>query len=117
MNRMLALLSEDYKPDFILRGLFFQHLPIDVRSHLLPEKVSDPRALTLKADELYQSQVYPSSVNLLANSFDKSLQVNLVLSCARTLKIPNSEIPLSKQFSDSSSNGQISNSNQSLLVS
>ena len=42
MNRMLALLPDDYKPDFILRGLFLRRLPIDVRSHLLREKVSDP---------------------------------------------------------------------------
>ena len=44
MNRMLALLPGDYKPDFILRGLFLRRLPIDVRSHLLREKVDDPRA-------------------------------------------------------------------------
>ena len=55
MKRMLALLLEDYKPDFILRGLFLRHLPIDVRSYLLREKVSDPRALALKANKLYQS--------------------------------------------------------------
>ena len=30
MNRMLALLPDDYKPNFILRGLFLQRLPIDV---------------------------------------------------------------------------------------
>ena len=69
MNRMLALLPDDYKPDFILRGLFLRRLPIDVRSHLLREKVSDPRALALTADELYQSRVSPSSVNLLADNF------------------------------------------------
>ena len=56
MNRMLALLPDDYKPDFILRGLFLQCLPLDVRSYLHCEKVSDPRALALKADELYQSR-------------------------------------------------------------
>ena len=69
MNRMLALLPDNYKPDFILRGLFLRRLPIDVRSHLLCEKVDDPRALALKADELYQSRVSPSAVNLLANDF------------------------------------------------
>ena len=96
---MLALLPDDYKPDFILRGLFLQRLPIDVRSHLLREKVSDPKALALKADELYQSRVSPYSINLLANDFGKSLQVNLVSSRARTPKIPNSvKIPLSKRF-------------------
>ena len=30
MKRMLALLRDDYKPDFILRGLFLQGLPNDV---------------------------------------------------------------------------------------
>ena len=98
MNRMLALLPDDYKPDFILRGLFLWRLPIDVRSHLLSKKVSEPRALALKADELYQSRVSPSSVNLLADNFCESLQVNLVLSGVRTPKIPNSvKTPLSKR--------------------
>ena len=87
MNRMLALLPDDYKPDFILRGLFLQRLLIDVRSHLLCEKVSDTRALALKADELYQSRVSPLSVNLLADNFGESFQVNLVSSRARTPKI------------------------------
>ena len=63
----LALLPDNYKPDFILRGLFLRRLPIDVFSHLLSEKVSDSRALALKADELYQSRVSPSSVNLLSD--------------------------------------------------
>ena len=34
MNRMLALLPDDYKPDFIHRGLFLWRLSIDVRSRL-----------------------------------------------------------------------------------
>ena len=34
-NQMVALLPDDYKPDFILRGLFLRHLPTDVCSHLL----------------------------------------------------------------------------------
>ena len=42
MNRMLALLPDNFKPDLILCGLFLQHLPIDVCSHLLWEKGSDP---------------------------------------------------------------------------
>ena len=65
MNRMLALLPEDYKPGFILRGLFLRRLPADVRAHLLQEDISDPRALSLKADELYQSHV-SSPVNVLS---------------------------------------------------
>ena len=98
MNRMLALLSDDFNPDFILRGLFLVHIPIDVLSHLLCKKVSDPRALALKADELYQSRVSPSSVNLLSEDFCKSLQVNLVSSLARPLKTPlSAKIPFSKR--------------------
>ena len=71
MNRMLALLPDDYKPDFILCGLFLRHLPIEVRSHLLQEKISDPRALALKADKLFQSRV-SSPVNLLAEQFKEA---------------------------------------------
>ena len=52
MNRMLALLPEDYKPGFILRGLFLRRLFADVQAHLLQEDISDPRAFSLKADEL-----------------------------------------------------------------
>ena len=80
MNMMLALLSDDRKPDFILWGLFLRRLPIDVWLHLLREKVSDPQALALKAEELYQSRVSPSSVNLLSDDLGDSLQVNLFLS-------------------------------------
>ena len=68
MNRMLALLPDNYKPNFILRRLFLCRLPIKVRSHLLQEKISDPHALALKADELFQSRV-SSPVNLLAEQF------------------------------------------------
>ena len=46
MNRMLALLLEDYKPGFILRGLFLRWLPADVHAHLLQEDISDPCALS-----------------------------------------------------------------------
>ena len=82
MNRMLALLPDDYKPDFVLRGLFLRRLPIDVRSHLLREKVDDPREMSLKADELYNSRVSPSAVNLLADDFGDA-QVNLVSTRAK----------------------------------
>ena len=88
MNRMLALLPDDYKPDFILRGVFLWRLPIDVRSHLLCKKVSDPQALALKDEELYQSQISSSSVNLLSKILDESLQVNTVSSCACPPKTP-----------------------------
>ena len=78
---MLALLPDDYKPDFILGGLFLRRLPIDVWSYLLRE-VSDPPALALKANELYQSRV-SSSMNLLSEILEDSLQVNAVISRSR----------------------------------
>ena len=71
MNRMLVLIPDNYKPDFILQGLFLCRLPIEVRSRLLQEKILDPRALALKADELFQSRVC-SPVNLLAEQFEEA---------------------------------------------
>ena len=68
---MLELLPENYKPDFILRGLFLRRLPIEARSHLLQEKILDPCALALKADKLFQSRV-SSPVNLLAEQFKEA---------------------------------------------
>ena len=59
-----------------------------MRSHLLPEKVSDPRSLALKADELCQSRVSSFSVNLLSEVLVESLQVNLVSSRTRPPKNP-----------------------------
>ena len=76
---MLALLLDDYKPDFILRRLFLQSLWINVRSHVPQEKVSEPRTLTLRVDELYQNRI-SSSVNLLSKVLEDSLQVNAVTS-------------------------------------
>ena len=55
---------------------------MDVRSHLLPEKVDDPREMTLKADELHQSRVSSSAVNILADDFNDA-QVNLVSNRAK----------------------------------
>ena len=81
MNRMLALLPDDYKPNFILHGLYLRCLPIQVRSHLLQEKISNPRALALKADKLFQSRI-SSPVNLLAEQF-KEAQVSAVATKTR----------------------------------
>ena len=66
MNRMLALVPEDFKPGFIFQGLFLRRLPAEVRAHLLQEDIADPRALSLKADKLYHSLV-SSSVNVLSS--------------------------------------------------
>ena len=81
MNRMLALLPDNYKPDFILRGLFLRLLPIEVRSHLLQEKISDSCTLALKADKLFQRRI-SSPVNLLAGQLE-DVQVNAVATRTR----------------------------------
>ena len=60
-----------------LYSLNSYYLPSDVRSHLLQEKVSDPRALTLKADKLFQCKTL-SPVNFLYNLQDDYVQVNAV---------------------------------------
>ena len=81
MNRMLVLLPDDYKPDFILQGLFLGHLSTEVQSHLLQEKISDPKALALKADNLFQTMI-SLPVNLLGDLPEDSFQVNTVVSCS-----------------------------------
>ena len=87
MNQMLALLPDDYKPDFILWCLHLRCLSSDVHSHLLQEKVSDPRALALKANELFQSKT-SSPVNLLSDLQDDSVQVNHVSTRTRPSQVP-----------------------------
>ena len=59
---MLTLLPLGHKPCFFLRGAFLKRLPADVRAHLLRDDFSDPIALALKADEIYQSKVSSSTV-------------------------------------------------------
>ena len=82
MNRMLALYPDNFKPDFVLRGLFLRRLPMDMRAHLLREKVDDPIEMALKADELHQSRVSSSAVNILADNPDDA-QVNHVSNRAK----------------------------------
>ena len=75
MNRMLALLPEDYKVGFIFRGLFLRRLPSDIRTHLLQDDISDPRALALKADELFQSFGSRPVSSLFPQDSDVSLEL------------------------------------------
>ena len=110
---MLALLPDDYKPDFILRGLFLRRLLIDVRSHLLREKLSNPRALALKANELYQSRVLSSLLNLLS----EDLQVNLVSSRTPRSPVSVKSPSLSVKRPSLSKRSLIFHSIQTLLVS
>ena len=75
MNGMLALLPDDYNPDFILQGLFLSRfVPTFFRR----------RFQALKADELFQSRIL-SPVNLLADNFDDSVQVNTLSVRTRTV--------------------------------
>jgi len=66
MSNMLALLPLGHKPCFFLRGAFLKRLPADVRAHLLRDDFSDPIALALKADEIYQSRVSSSTVYMVS---------------------------------------------------
>ena len=86
MNRMLAILLDNYNPNFILCCLFLRSLPIKVHWHLLQEKISDPCALALKADELLQSRI-SSPVNLLAGQLE-DIQVNAVATRTRPFLHP-----------------------------
>ena len=81
------LQTQLFNISFILCGLFLHPLPIQVRSHLLQEKISDPPTLALKADELFQSRI-SSSVNLLAGQLE-DVQVNAV--ATRTRPSPSSK--------------------------
>ena len=88
MNRIPALLRDDYKPNFILCGFFLCCLSIKVRSHPLQEKILDSCALALKTDELFKSRI-SSPVNLLAGQL-KDVEVNAV--ATRTPPSPSAKI-------------------------
>ena len=68
MSNMLALLPLGHKPCFFLRGAFLKRLPADVRAHLLRDDFSDPIALALKADEIYQSRVSSSTAYMVSSA-------------------------------------------------
>ena len=78
MNRMLMLLSDDYKPDFILQGLFLCRLPIKVWSICCKRR-----------SKLFQSRI-SSPVNLLAGQLE-DVQVNTV--STRTCPTPSTKQP------------------------
>ena len=81
MTNMLALLPEDHKPCFFLRGAFLKRLPADVRAHLVRDSISDPVALALKADEIYQSRTSSQPVFAVSDhTFPEDLPVNAVRS-------------------------------------
>ena len=52
MDKMLVVLPEDEKAGFFFQGLFMDHLPADIRSHLMIEWITDPRWMVTRADKL-----------------------------------------------------------------
>ena len=40
---------------FLFKGFFLNHLPPNIRTHLMREDISDPRKLAAKADKIWQS--------------------------------------------------------------
>ena len=67
---MLVLLPEDEKQGFFFRGLFMDHLPADIRAHLLSEPISDPRGMALGADELWMVRGCSIPVQVLSEQFE-----------------------------------------------
>ena len=69
MSKILTLLPADHQACFFLQGAFLKCLPSDVRAHLVYDSTSDPLALALCANKIYQSQISStSSVNLVSSS-------------------------------------------------
>ena len=50
---------------FLFKGFFLNHLPSNIRTHLMREDISNPRKLAAKADEIWQSS-FPRSVNTVS---------------------------------------------------
>ena len=61
MSKMLSLLPSGLEVCFFLHGAFLKRLPLDVRSHLVLDRTSDPLSLALCANEIHQSQVSSAS--------------------------------------------------------
>ena len=56
MGRMCSLLPLNHKDDcFLFKGFFLDYLPMNVRTHMMREDISDPHKLTAKADKIWQS--------------------------------------------------------------
>ena len=73
---MLALLPDDHKPCFFLRGGFLKRVPADTGAHLLREDFSNPIFLAHKADKIYQSRVSSSLAFDVSNTSDEQFQTN-----------------------------------------
>ena len=59
MGKMCSLLPLNHRvhkdDSFLFKGFFLDHLPVNMRTHLMTEDISDPRKLAAKADEIWQS--------------------------------------------------------------
>ena len=66
MGKMCSLLPLSHRVHkdecFLFKGFFIDHLPPNIRTHLMREYTSDPHKLAAKADEILQSSS-PRSVN------------------------------------------------------
>ena len=67
MDKMLVLLPEDEKPGFFFLGLFMDHLPVDICSHLLTESIADPRRMATRADELWTVRGRVNAVHAISS--------------------------------------------------
>ena len=55
MNNMLALHGSN-KPCYLFRQLFLEHMPDDIRAHLIQLNLTDPRLMAQKADIMWTMQ-------------------------------------------------------------
>ena len=73
MNKMVALLPTGETPGFLFRGHFLRRLPADIRAHLLQDNDSDCRTLSLKADQLWQSNAASGVCSLNPSTFSEEV--------------------------------------------
>jgi hypothetical protein len=67
MDKMLALLSSDTKPDEVFMGLFMDRLPVEMRAQLSLQDYESPRHLAAAADLIWDARgpmaAIPPAVN------------------------------------------------------
>ena len=69
MSQMLGFLSVSHEPCFFLQATFLKRLPVDIQSHLVHDRTSDPLTLALHAYEIFQSRVSSfSTVNHVSST-------------------------------------------------
>ena len=69
MCSLLPLSRRVHKKEcFLFKGFFLDHLPPNIRTHLMREDISNPRKLAAKADEIWQSSSARSVNSVSATS-------------------------------------------------